>query len=245
MTYTLVTGASGGIGQAVARLAAGEGQVPLCVGRSVERLQQALPDYRHFEADLTKEPQIRALFERLETEELVPQTLVHCVGSTLIAPLERVTFLQYAETMATNLSSAIGTCQQFISLLKRRRLPGSIVLFSSVVSRIGVSNHEIIAAAKAGLEGFALSAAASHAALGIRINVIAPGLTETSLTRPLLSSEAGRNAAIKQYPLAGLNSADDVAELACWLGSAKAARITGQVIAVDGGFSRIRPLVRA
>lgn len=113
-----------------------------------------------------------------------------------------------------------------------------------MVSRIGIANHEIISAAKAAVEGFARSAAASYASLGIRVNVIAPGLTETPLTSRMLSSEAGRIAAIKQYPLPDINHADDVAEMACWLISEQASRITGQIIAVDGGFSSVRPLVR-
>lgn len=244
MSYVLITGASGGIGSRAARLASSKGWEPLCVGRSLSRLQEGLPGYRAYEADVGESEQVRNLFEQLDTEDTVPTALIHCVGSTLISPLDRVTPAQCADTLRTNLVSAVLTLTQFIALLKKRNLSGSAVLFSSVVSRIGVANHEIIAAAKAGVEGLALSAAASYAALGIRINVVAPGLTETPLTQRMLSSEAGRTAAAKQYPLTGINQAEDVAAAALWLISADASRITGQVMAVDGGFSRVRPLVR-
>lgn len=245
MNYTLITGASGGIGQAVARLSAQQGNTPICVGRKLETLEQAFPDFPRLQADVTRESDIQALFNELETRSQIPDAVVHCVGSSLATPLDRVSVQQYVDTIAINLTSAIAVSRQFVSLLRRHKRKGSVVLFSSVVARIGIANHEIIAAAKAGIEGFALSAAASHASSGIRFNVIAPGLTETPLTRPLLSSEAARSAAERQYPIAGVNSADDVANLACWLGSPAAERITAQVIAVDGGFSRIRPLVRA
>ena len=244
MPYVLITGASGGIGGRCAVLASSRGWEPLCVGRSLSRLQERLSGYRAHEADVCEAAQVRALFEQLDSEDTVPTALIHAVGSTLIGPLDRVTPEQYAETLRVNLTSAFLTLASFVALLKKRGQPGSAVLFSSVVSRIGVANHEVIAAAKAGVEGLALSAAASYAALGIRVNVVAPGLTETPLTQRMLSSEAGRTAAVRQYPLTGINQAEDVAATAQWLISPEASRITGQVIAVDGGFSRVRPLVR-
>lgn len=244
MNPILIPGASGGIGQSVAHLAARQGRQPLCVGRSLDVLEQTFPDYDCLQADVTRESGIRELFEALESREQIPDALVHCVGSSLAMPFDKVSTQQYLDTISINLTSAIGVSQQFVSMLRKRRLKGSVVLFSSVVARIGVANHEVIAAAKAGIEGFALSAAASFASSGIRFNVIAPGLTETPLTRALLSSEMMRNAAEKQYPIPGVNNPMDVAHLACWLASPEAERVTAQVIAVDGGFSRIRPLVR-
>jgi len=244
MPHVLITGASGGIGQAVVSIAAKHDWEPICVGRSFEKLREQLPGFHHVEADVTDESQVKLLFENLEANDRPPSALIHCVGSTLISPLERVTAEQYADTLKVNLTSAFMVSAHFISALKRASKPGAIVLFSSVVSRIGVANHEVIAAAKAGIEGFALSAAASYASFGIRVNVVAPGLTETPLTARMLSSDVGRAAASKQYPIAGINHANDVAEAACWLISPQSARVTGQVIAVDGGFSRIRPLVR-
>jgi NAD(P)-dependent dehydrogenase (short-subunit alcohol dehydrogenase family) len=134
-----------------------------------------------------------------------------------------------------------------VDALRQTASGGAAVLMSSVVARIGVSHHEAISAAKAGVEGLARSAAASYAALGLRINVVAPGLTDTPLSAGLTQQPEMRAAAARQYPLPhaqGVQTADDVAAVIDWLLSAQAGRITGQVLPVDGGFTAIRPLVR-
>ena len=115
---------------------------------------------------------------------------------------------------------------------------------SSVVSQMGVSNHEAIAAAKGGVDALVRSAAATYAAQGVRVNAVAPGLTETPMTEGMLKLPAMREAAGKQYPLGGIQVAQDVASVMDWLLSWDAARLTGQTLAVDGGFTTIRPLVR-
>lgn len=88
------------------------------------------------------------------------------------------------------------------------------------------------------------SAVASYAVQGLRVNAVAPGMTETPMTAAMLKQPAMREGAAKQYPLGGLQSADDVAGVMPWLLSDAAGRLTGQVLPVDGGFTRIRPLVR-
>jgi NAD(P)-dependent dehydrogenase (short-subunit alcohol dehydrogenase family) len=121
---------------------------------------------------------------------------------------------------------------------------GAAVFASSVVARIGVANHEAIAAAKGGVEALVRSAAATYAAQGVRVNAVAPGMTDTPMTAGLLNLPAMRAGAGRQYPLGGLQQPDDVAAVMDWLLSADAARLTGQVIAVDGGFTTVRPLVK-
>ncbi|MCB1994588.1 MAG: SDR family oxidoreductase, partial [Rhodoferax sp.] len=111
-------------------------------------------------------------------------------------------------------------------------------------ARIGVANHEAIAAAKGGVEALVRAAAATHAAQGLRINAVAPGLTETPMTAGMLKLPAMREGAARQYPLGGVQTAADVADVMAWLLGSEAARLTGQVIAVDGGFTTIRPLVK-
>ncbi|GAB4209262.1 MAG: hypothetical protein Fur0019_15910 [Tibeticola sp.] len=118
------------------------------------------------------------------------------------------------------------------------------VLVSSVVAQIGVANHEAIAAAKAGIEGLVRSAAATYAAQGLRINAVAPGMTDTPLTAGMLKLPAMREGAGRQYPLGGVQTADQVAQAMAWLLSDAASRITGHVLPVDGGFTHVRPLVK-
>ena len=134
--------------------------------------------------------------------------------------------------------------QAWVEALRAAGQPGAAVLASSVVARIGVANHEAIAAAKGGVEALARSAAATYAPLGLRINVVAPGMTETPMTAAMLRADVMREGAGKQYPLGGVQTAAQVAETMVWLLSDGAARITGQVIAVDGGFTTVRPLVK-
>jgi NAD(P)-dependent dehydrogenase (short-subunit alcohol dehydrogenase family) len=118
------------------------------------------------------------------------------------------------------------------------------VFASSVVARIGVANHEAIAAAKGGVEALVRSAAATYAAQGVRVNAVAPGMTDTPMTGGMLKLPAMREGAGRQYPLGGVQTAAQVADVMAWLLGDGAVRMTGQVIAVDGGFTTVRPLVK-
>lgn len=113
---------------------------------------------------------------------------------------------------------------------------------SKALAEVPADAH--IAAAKGGIEALARSAAATYAPLGLRINAVAPGMTETPMTAGMLRVDAMREGAGKQYPLVGVQTAAQVAEVMAWLLSDAAARITGQVLAVDGGFTAVRPLVK-
>ena len=175
-----------------------------------------------------------------------PTLLAHCVGNTLIAPLHRTRADAYREVLRVNLDSAVFMLQAWIAALQRA--PGAAVFASSVVARIGVANHEAIAAAKGGVEALVRSAAATYASQGLRINAVAPGMTDTPMTAGMLKMAAMREGAARQYLLGGVQTADQVADqvadVMAWLLGDGAARLTGQVIAVDGGFTTVRPLVK-
>ena len=240
----LVTGARGGIGQEVTARLRAAGHRVAAVGRDASALMQVEAEARIAADVSTPEGAALAIAACTEAMGAAPTLLAHCVGSVLVAPLHRTSAAQYRDVMRANLDSAFFTLLAWVNALREAQLPGAAVMASSVVARIGVANHEAIAAAKGGVEALARSAAATYAPLGLRINAVAPGMTDTPMTAGMLRLDAMREGAARQYPLAGIQSAGQVADVMAWLLSDGAARITGQVIPVDGGFSFVRPLVK-
>ena len=243
MTLALVTGARGGIGRALCAQPQAQGWQVAAVGRDAAALAD-VPAQLHIAADTTT-PEGAAAAIALCREQLgVPTRLAHCVGSTLIAPLHRSKPEQMREVLRVNLDSALYMLGAWVEALREPPQPGAAVFVSSVVAGIGVANHEAIAAAKGGIEALVRSAAASYAMQGLRVNAVAPGMTDTPMTAAMLKQPAMREAAGKQYPLGGVQTAEEVAGVMAWLLSDAATRLTGQVLPVDGGFTKIRPLVR-
>jgi NAD(P)-dependent dehydrogenase (short-subunit alcohol dehydrogenase family) len=150
----------------------------------------------------------------------------------------------FSDCLRANLVSSFHTLAAFIGALRETKTAGSAVLVSSAAARIGTPNHEAVAAAKAGVEGLVRGAAATYAAAGIRINAVAPGIMDTPAASGFLGGTPAREAAARQYPLPGIGSADELADLIVWLLSDHAARVTGQVWSMDAGFSAIRPWVK-
>jgi len=238
----LITGASGGIGRALVHQLHAQGYRVAAVSRDANRLAN-LPAIVRITADTTTpDGAAMAIAACQEMLGAAPTLLAHCVGSTLIAPLHRTSADAYREVLRVNLDSAVFMLQAWIVGLQGA--PGTAVFASSVVARIGVANHEAIAAAKGGVEALVRSSAATYAAQGLRINAVAPGMTETPMTASMLKLPAMREGAARQYPLGGVQTAEQVADVMAWLLSDGAARLTGQVIAVDGGFTTVRPLLK-
>lgn len=246
-TVVLVTGAAGGIGRALVGRLADRGVQVAAVGRDADRLA-TLPAALRIVADTTTAEGAAAAVAEARERLGPPTGLAHLVGSTLIAPLHRTRADAWREVMRVNLDSAFHVLAAWIEALRADPAAArgaSAVFASSVVSRIGVANHEAIAAAKGGVEAMVRSAAATYAPLGVRLNAVAPGMTETPMTASMLKVPAMRDAAGAQYPLGGVQQADDVAAVVDWLLSGGSGRITGQVLPVDGGFTQVRPLVKS
>lgn len=241
-SIALITGASGGIGRALAHQLHAQGWQIAAVSREAERLADVDAAARIAADTTTPEGAASAVAACQEQLGAPPTALAHCVGSTLIAPLHRTKAEVYRELVRVNLDSAVFMLQAWIAALKGT--PGAAVLVSSVVARVGVANHEAIAAAKGGVEALVRSTAATYASQGLRVNAVAPGMTETPMTAGMLKIPAMREGAGRQYPLGGVQTAEQVAEVMAWLLGDGSARLTGQVIAVDGGFTTVRPLVR-
>jgi NAD(P)-dependent dehydrogenase (short-subunit alcohol dehydrogenase family) len=241
-SIALITGASGGIGRALAQQLQTRGCRVAAVGRDAARLADVAASVRIAADTTTPEGAALAVGACQEAFGAAPTLLAHCVGSTLIAPLHRTRPEAYRDVMRINLDSAVFMLQAWIAALQGG--PGAAVFASSVVARIGVAHHEAIAAAKGGVEALVRGAAATYASQGLRINAVAPGMTETPMTAGMLRLPAMREGAARQYPLGGVQTADQVADAMAWLLGDGAARLTGQVIAVDGGFTTVRPLVK-
>jgi len=167
---------------------------------------------------------------------------VHLVGSVLVKPAHLTSPEEWRDVMATNLDSAFHLVRSAVRAL--RSGGGSIVLVSTAAARTGLANHEAIAAAKAGVEGLARSAAATYAARGIRVNCVAPGLVATPLADPLIDSPEKRAASEDMHPLGRIGAPDEVASAIEWLLSPANGWVTGQVLGVDGGLATLRPRER-
>ena len=158
-SIVLITGASGGIGRALAHKLHGQGLQVVAVGRDANRLADVDASLRIAADTTTPEGAGLALAKCKESLGAAPSLLAHCVGSTLITPLHRTNAQAYREVMRVNLDSAIFMLQAWIASLEGGS--GAAVMASSVVARIGVANHEAIAAAKGGVEALVRSAAAT------------------------------------------------------------------------------------
>jgi len=169
--------------------------------------------------------------------------VVNCIGSVLLKPAHLTTDAEWHETLTTNLMSSFYLLRAAVKAM--RQSGGSIVLISSAAAKIGLANHEAIAAAKAGIVGLALSAAATYAARGIRVNTIAPGLVKSEITRKLWESDAAAAMSSQMHALGRLGEPDDIAKAVEWLLDPANNWITGQSISVDGGLSSVMPRMKA
>lgn len=180
-----------------------------------------------------------ALENNLATSLLPDQIdgLVYCPGTINLKPFARLSLQDFYNDWQINFLGAVKVIQSVLPNLKAAK--GSIVLFSSVAAQTGMSFHASVASAKAAIEGLTYSLAAEFAPL-IRVNAIAPSLTDTPLANKLLSDENKKEAAAKRHPLQKYGNVNDIAAMACFLLSQDASFITGQVIKIDGGLSNIR-----
>jgi NAD(P)-dependent dehydrogenase (short-subunit alcohol dehydrogenase family) len=156
----------------------------------------------------------------------------------LLKPAHLTTTAEWQATLAANLTSGFGCVRAAGRLLRANG--GSVVLVSSAAARVGIANHEAIAAAKAGVIGLVLSAAATYAKQRIRFNAVAPGLVRTPLTKGLVSSEPAEKASIGMHPLGRLGEPGDVARAIVFLLDPAQDWITGQVLGVDGGLADLK-----
>ncbi len=236
----IVFGAAGGIGTALCQTLRAGGRTVIAVGRTQERLDTLLAavDVETAVADATRPAEVDALFADALTRHGRVAGVANLAGAFILKPAHLTTDEDLALQLSANLITAFNTLRAAVKVMNDAG--GSIVLMSSVAARIGLANHEAVAAAKAGVEGLTLAAAATYAPRQIRVNAVAPGLTRTPLTARLTSSEASLKASTAMHPLGRIGEAQDVASAVAWLLGPESSWITGQVIGVDGGLSRVR-----
>lgn len=227
MNY-LIVGASTGIGNEIAKILSSQGHLVFSAQRNnVENM--ADNSYQFFEA-IDGHLDISLLPEQLDG-------LVYCPGSINLKPFSRLSAQDFYNDWQINFLGAVKVIQSVLPRLKAAK--GSIVLFSSVAAQTGMSFHASIASAKAAIEGLTYSLAAEFAPL-VRVNAIAPSLTDTLLSNKLLADDSKKEAGAKRHPLQKIGHVHEIASMACYLLSKEASFMTGQVIKIDGGLSNIR-----
>jgi NAD(P)-dependent dehydrogenase (short-subunit alcohol dehydrogenase family) len=236
----LVFGATGGIGEVLARRLASRGARLMIAGRNVEKLQLLGDELQApvFPLDATRFEEVEACVEKAVQLHGRLDGVANCVGSLLLKSAHTTTEDEWSSTVATNLFTAFAVVRSAAKAMLKEG--GSIVLVSSAAARIGLANHEAIAAAKAGVIGLTLSAAATYGPRGIRANCVAPGLVRTPLTARLTGNEANLKASTAMHALGRIGEPDDVAAAIEWLLNVEQRWVTGQVLGIDGGLGSVR-----
>ena len=220
----VIIGGSHGIGSAVAAKMVSLGEVQV-----LSRTEPAVEGVTWFPLDIL-EGELPAAPESLSG-------LVYAPGSINLKPFRALKEKHFLEDLQINFLGAVKALQHYEKALKAGN--GSAVLFSTVAVQTGMAFHASIAGAKGAVEGLVRSLAAEWAP-NVRVNAVAPSLTDTPLAERLLRNDQQRAASAERHPLKRIGSADEVAQAAVYLLGEEAGWITGQVLAVDGGLSKIR-----
>jgi NAD(P)-dependent dehydrogenase (short-subunit alcohol dehydrogenase family) len=231
----LIFGATGGIGQALARTLAASGRAIHLAARDPAALGAELgAPVSTFDA--RDDASIAAAVADATTDAGLGG-LAWCVGSIVLKPLARASADDFLDAFRLNvLGAALAVKAAQPALAKAG---GAVLLFSSVAVRQGFPMHSVISAAKGGVEGLALALAAELAP-SVRVNCIAPSLTRSKMAAPLLSNPAMEKAMGAMHPLGRIGTPEDAAQLGAFLLGPQASWMTGQILGVDGGRGTLR-----
>ena len=240
MAGVLIFGATGGIGSAITRRLNERSVQTFLSARDESRLQALTGEVGasgYHIADVTDLGQVEQAFSAAEESMGGVSGVALCVGSILLKPAHLTTEAEFASVLAQNLTSAFHVVRTAGRSMTKG---GSVLLFSSAAARIGLANHEAIAAAKAGVIGLTLSAAATYASRKLRFNCIAPGLVRTHMSEKITSNPSAEAFSRALHPLGRIGEPDDISGLAALLLTEESGWITGQVFGVDGGLGTLK-----
>jgi 3-oxoacyl-[acyl-carrier protein] reductase len=222
MKKIVVIGGSKGIGSAIVKSLVETNQV-VNISRSVPLLSHT--NLTHFSCDILSD-------ELPEIDQI--DSLIYCPGSINLKPISRLSLDEFRTDYEINVISAVKAIQHFLPALKKGNNP-SILLFSTVAAKLGMPFHASVAAAKSGVEGLAKSLGAELAPT-IRVNAIAPTVTDTDLASKLLRNERMIESITERHPLKKFLAPQEVADMATFLISDKARSISGQIFELDCGI---------
>ena len=228
----LVVGGSSGIGLSLVNLLCLHSANVFVISRS--RSDQWKEEVHYLQTDVTGEMD--------SVEGFLPDQLhglVYAVGSITLKPFNRLSMEDFLNDFHLNVLGAARVIQQSLKSLKSAN-GSSIVLISSVAARTGMPFHGSIAAAKGALEAMALTMAAEFASQQIRVNVVAPSLTNTSLAQKLLNSPEKQEGSAKRHPLGRYGQPEDISRTVAFLLSDESNWMTAQVIGIDGGLGKLK-----
>jgi len=228
MKNILLIGGSYGIGLAIAKELQYENKV-FVASRTNEEIAEMHVTHIPFDATT----------DTLDTSKLpeIIDGLVYCPGSINLRPFKGLKPDAFESDLQINFISLVKVIQSVLPNLTASN-QSSIVLFSSVAASMGMPFHTSVAAAKGAIEGFAKALAAEYAPK-IRVNVIAPSLTDTPLAEKFLSNDDKKEKSAQRHPLKRVGTSDDMAQMASFLLSEKSSWISGQIFHVDGGMSTL------
>jgi NAD(P)-dependent dehydrogenase (short-subunit alcohol dehydrogenase family) len=234
--HLLLFGASGGIASQLISDLHPQGWHITAVSRNPENVN-ALDNVTTVQGDATVESGVQAGFKEAEASGEIT-AVVNCLGNVFLKPIHRTSPSEFTEVMRLHVFSSFLILHEACARLKTG---SSIVLFSSVAARTGLPNHETISAAKGAVEGLVRSTAATYASKGIRVNAVAPGLTETPATTHLCQSPA-REVSEKMHPLGRIGRPEDITAAVTYFIDPANSWVTGQILNVDGGLGHLRGL---
>lgn len=230
MKNIIVIGGSSGIGEAITKeLAKSDIDIFASFNKNIK---ESFDRIHYFYLDvLENQHDVNFLPDQIDG-------LVYCPGSILLKPFTRISADEFLQDYQLQVIGAVKIIQQLLPKLKKSPA-ASIVLFSTVAVQTGFNFHSVVAASKGAIEGLT-KALAAELSPKIRVNCIAPSITNTPLAATLLNTDEKIAANAQRHPLKKIGTAEDIASMACFLLSDQAVWITGQIMHVDGGMSSIK-----